>query len=374
MAEVAATDRTRSAPERELIGRLLARGWEFAFFQAVWLLEQTAGDHVPVGGRGPVARERLRFRPDPGLSFPPVDVLHVQELIDSGTGQSFYRVDVTFMGLYGVSTPLPLHYAVSILRSVEPALDKSGQVAAPAPGEGLARPAGSTPVRDFLDLLHHRLLSLFYRAWTKYRYHVTFAMPGRDVMSDYFLWLIGCSPKWGAADLGVEPIRMLRYAGLFTQRPRTGAGLEGLLFDYWGGVPTQVEQCVGRWVTLKPEDLNRAGLANSALGVDLTVGEQVYDLNGCFNVVIGPMDWPAYLSFLPDGSRFAQTEALVRLYQQDPLACSIEIRLQAGEVPEMMLSSDDRAGRLGYTSWVRTAELPETSVRFGAMTHAAGHN
>jgi len=40
--------------------------------------------------------------------------------------------------------------------------------------------------------------------------------------------------------------------------------------------------------------------------------------------------------------------------------------LRAGEVPMTQLSSDEQAGRLGWTSWVRAGELGETAVTFAA--------
>ncbi len=352
-----------------LLQRLLTRGWEFDFFQVIWLLERYGGGRVLVGDRGPVGRESFRFRPDVSLAFPATDVRRIEHCSDTASDTSYYQVEVTFMGLYGVSTPLPLHYAVDVLRS--------GGQSATLPGEdaeldatGKPQPAGqsmgSTPVRDFLDIFHHRLISLFFRSWLKYRYDKSFGMPGRDVITDYLLWLIGCSPAYDEATLGVKPIRLLRYAGILTQRPRSAVTLEGMLLDYWEDLPIEVQQCGGRWVPISPADQNFTGKVNSTLGCDLTVGEEIYDLSGAFNVKVGPMDWTTYLSFLPDGPRFAQTRALVKHYCADPMSFTFELRLRAGEIPEMRLLSDGEAGRLGFTSWVRTDAMPETSVTFNA--------
>ncbi|MGB2985253.1 MAG: type VI secretion system baseplate subunit TssG [Phycisphaerae bacterium] len=354
-----------------LLERLFARGWEFDFFEAVWLLERYGSVRVPVGDRGPVSDESFRFRPDVSLGFPPTDVRRITHWTDAASDSSFYQFEVTFMGLYGVSTPLPLHYAVDLLRSVEQYEASASDTAGPdSPGarrmEG--RDATSTPVRDFLDILHHRLISLFYRGWLKYRYDRAFGLLSRDVITDYLLWLIGCPRSYDEAALGVSPVRLLRYAGILTQHPRSATTLEGMLRDYWGEAPIEVQQCVGRWVPVSPADRNCIGVANSGLGLDLTVGEQVYDLNGAFNVTIGPTDWATYLSFLPGEPCHAQTRALVALYCADPLSVTIELRLQAEEVPQLRLSSDDGAGRLGFTSWARTEEIPETSVTFDASS------
>lgn len=351
-----------------LLERLLTRGWEFDFFQAVWLLERYGGGDVLVGDRGPVGRESFRFRPDVSLGFPATDVRRITRCTDPASDTFYYQAEVTFMGLYGVSTPLPLHYATGILRSVEQSGPAATETAEPESQQSAARGPGPTPMRDFLDIFHHRLVSLFYRSWLKYRYDRSFGMPDRDVITDYLLWLIGYSRDYTEATVGVPPIRLLRYAGILTQRPRSAVLLEGMLQDYWEDLAVEVQQCGGRWVPISPADRNRTGVANSTLGRDLTVGEQVYDLSGVFNVTIGPMNWTAYLSFLPDKNRFAETRALVKHYCADPLAFTFELRLHTGEIPETGLSSDGEAGRLGLTSWVRTEEMPETSVTFDASS------
>jgi len=366
MGAVAETDITRS-PADTLLQRLLASGWRFDFFQAVWLLERFCAGGTTVGGRGPVADEPIRFRPHVSLGFPPSDVRRIAALPGVTGDKPLYQLDVTFMGLYGVSTPLPLHFAVDVLRSVEPYESPLPEQGEPVPADEVPKAAGpreATPVRDFLDVFHHRLVSLFYRSWTKYRYDVTFSTPGRDSITDYLLWLIGCSRDYDEAVLGVSPIRLLRYAGLLTQHPGPAVALEGLLDDYWGGFAVQVEQCIGRWVPLAEADLNVLGVCNSSLGVDLTVGEQVYDLSGAFNVALGPMDWETYLTFLPGQPGFEQTRSLVQFYCSDPLSFTIEVKLREGEIHDMRLSSDEDACRLGYTSWAQTGRLPETSVTF----------
>lgn len=368
MADPGATTTALTRSDPDLLVRMLSQAWRFDFFQLVWLLQRHRPDAEAVGYRGPVSREAFRFRPHVSLGFPPSDVRRVIPVKPKGGRDLVYVLEATFLGLYGVATPLPLHYAIDILRAVDPYNGGPADQLEQRPVDQLAvaeEDLEPTPTRDFLDLLHHRLISLFYRSWTKYRYHTTFGMPNHDEITAYLLWLIGGKPGWDRATVGVSPVRLLRYAGILTQHPRSAATLEGMLFDYWRGIPVEVEQFVGRWVPLKTSDLNRMGLANSRLGVDLTVGEQVYDLCGAFNIAFGPVDWATYLRFLPDGACYAETRSLVRLYCTDPLSFSLEIRLKAGEVPEMQLSSDDEAGRLGYTSWVRTDEMPETSVAFG---------
>ena len=48
-------------------------------------------------------------------------------------------------------------------------------------------------LRDFLDIFNHRMISLFYRAWEKYRFPVAYERGGRrtDRFTGYLLDLIG---------------------------------------------------------------------------------------------------------------------------------------------------------------------------------------
>jgi type VI secretion system protein ImpH len=198
----------------------------------------------------------------------------------------------------------------------------------------------------------------------KYRYDVSYGLPGRDDLTAYLLWFIGCQPASTKRQLGVEPIRLIRYAGLLTHQPKSFSALEGMISDYWGGLPVAVEQFTGRWVAIDPADAARLGSANSSLGQDLLLGDEVYDLSGSFRISLGPADWATYTSFLPDGGAFFETWSLVRYFSPDPLSFTLEARIKAGQVPPMQLSAGDGAPRLGYTSWLRTAEVPDTAVSF----------
>ncbi|MBX3394917.1 MAG: type VI secretion system baseplate subunit TssG [Phycisphaerae bacterium] len=386
------SDKLARLESHPLFQRLMQQPWEFDFFRAVWLLERSFGDCMPVGGRGPVSRELIRFRPHVTVSFPSTDIRRIKALPVDLSSLPVFRAEVTFLGLYGVSSPLPVHYAVQMFRTSEvqegdiPVSSKETESPRSKDGDGAksdgiaagrsladqSRQASADAARDFLDLFNHRLISFYYRAWTKYRYDMSFGMRERDVLTRYLLWLIGVSVDADVAALGVPPLRLLRYAGILTQHPRSAVSLEGILSDYWEGMlPIRVDQHVGRWVPVPFEDLNTMGLANCRLGEDMIAGERVYDLSGAFNVQIGPVDWQTYQWFLPDGDAHAQTRALVKFFAADPLSYTIEIRLKAGEVPETRLSSDGTSGRLGLTSWVRTKDVPETSVSFTELSCAA---
>ena len=359
----------RDQPSAKALERISTEGHRFDFFQIVWLLQRFMDDKSPVGREGPIAKEPLRFRPHLSMGFPATDVRRVTPIQDEDGNIDRFKLDATFLGLYGVTTPLPLNYAIRVLRTVQQQNRSAGSEAGPERAADANESDAyfqSSPLRDLLDLVHHRLLSFFFRAWLKYRHYAAYCLPEADPISEHLSWMIGCPPHFDDAALGVPRLQLIRYAGMLTQHPRSASSLEGMLKDFWPGLPFQTRQAVGRWVALPQANMHRMGKANASMGIDINVGEQVFDLSGAFDIILGPVDWVTYQAFLPDAGEFKRIRALTRLFCVDRLGFSVEIQLLPDQVPEMTLGGTSPGSRLGYTSWVRTGPMGPVSVRFEA--------
>jgi type VI secretion system protein ImpH len=313
----------------DLIDRLLTEAHRFTFFQAVQLLQGSEPAGVGVGRGGPPSRECLRFRPVLSLGFPKAELAGIERLTDDA-GPARYQMEVALLGLYGTVSPMPTFFTESLLHET---------------GE-------DSLVRGFLDLFHHRALSLLYRCWEKYRYHVQFRAGGRDEISRRLYCLMGlggAEPRPGAT---LPPVHLLRYLGLFSQRPRSAAALGCMLRDYFGGLPVAVTQFVARAVPIPASQKNRLGAANSRLGEDLCVGDRVEDRASSFRIGVGPMGLESFQSLLPGSPGFRALEAMTRLFTTDRLDFEVELILRREEVPELRLCADQTAGRLGHTTWL----------------------
>lgn len=323
------------ATDHPVIRALLEEPRAFSFFQAVRLLELAQPDAVPLGQRGPASREAVRLRPDTAMAFQAAEVTEIRP--PSAEGRP-WRLTTTLAGLYGTSSPLPAIYSEDILqRELELAPEED-------------------PARSFLDVLNHRLLSLIYRAWSKYRWAFSFRARGDDAISRCVYALIGLATPEARELLGVPPQRLLRYAGYLTQLPRNASGLAGVLTDWFDGVAVRVEQCLERWVPVVPDDQNRLGARNCALARDLVLGESVRDRAGKFRLRIGPLTaLEDFLAFLPIGAHHKALGSLVRFLAPDPLEYDFVLGLVGPAVPELRIASDERAARLGYSSWLRAA-------------------
>jgi type VI secretion system protein ImpH len=282
------------------------------------------------------------LRPAMNLNFPNADVVEVavRPEPESGPSQPHYTVTAAFMGLYGVDSPLPSFFTEMIHDQEEPE---------------------AVRVRDFLDIFHHRLLSLLYRAWAKYRYEVQFLPGGQDDFSDRLKPLTGWSQ---AVDFSAVPrIQLLRCLGLLTQQPRSAAGLASLLTDFIADVPVRVVQCIHRWISLQPDQKNSLGRNNALLGINCLAGGRVADRSGKFRLIFGPMGYESLLKLIPNGTYFALIVGLTRLYLLDPLDFEMEMVLRREEAPLMRLC-DDAPNFLGWTTWLVDGPGDDVSVTF----------
>jgi type VI secretion system protein ImpH len=328
-------------PEPSVADALFQEGYRFDFFQAVRVLERLYRHRAAVGRGARPGDEVARFRTHASLAFPPSAIHEVKEAADPGRPAD---MTVAFMGLTGPLGVLPRHYTEILL---ERASLKDFTFA------------------DFLALFDHRLLSLFYRAWEKYRVpigyeHARSRGEGLDPASTYVFDLVG---------LGTTGLRgrfqaladesLLYYAGLLGQRPHGATGLQGILQDYFG-VPVQVSQFKGQWLTLSEESQSRLGRSEeggSRVG-DAVLGGRVWDQQAGFRLRVGPLGFGQFQGFLPSGTAFAPLVELTRFFAGQELDFDVQLVLRAGDVPRCRLGDTGaQAPRLGWSTWLKTAEL-----------------
>lgn len=319
--------------------------WRFAFVQAVRLLEAEA--YRQAGGRPEQNPEdRVRFRSTLARSFPGAEISAIGRQADAD-GSERTGMEVTFLGLTGPLGVLPEHYLDLLYRQLR---------------------NRDTAMRDFFDLFNHRTISLFYRAWEKYRPLLGYERALRDGENDDPMTrLLTCLVGLGTDGLSGRQVfddaLVLGYAGHFSRRPRSAWVLRSVLADHFG-VPVRIEQFIGRWLDLEPEQRSRlpgrdlpAGQFNR-LGTDTVLGARAWDEQGKFRLCLGPLDYATFERFLPgDGDDAAAFDALVgltRLYVGIDLDFDVRLLLRGDQAPRLTLgrSREGRAYRLGHNAWL----------------------
>ncbi len=317
---MAGQDRGSSTDVKEV---LKEEGHRFSLFQVLRLL-QILGSGVRLGDTGPPERERVRLRPALTFAFPATDVVKVEE----GTDEGRFLVTVSLLGLYGTSSPLPSFYT-------EELFDEASE--------------DESVSRDFLDIFHHRLLSLLYRCWARTRLHVSLLEEREGTFLGYLLAMVGLGTD-EIIEKVPDPLSLIRYLGLFTQWPRSVGGVKALVRDIMGDVPAEVIPCVRRWVKIPEEQRLRLGSA-TGLGEGAAIGEVVEDRSGKFAVRIGPVGAKTFHELLPEGWRYQKMVFLIKLYLLEPLDFDVEVLLKGEEVQGVQLG---RAwwSSLGWDTWL----------------------
>ncbi|MGQ9575804.1 MAG: type VI secretion system baseplate subunit TssG [Thermoguttaceae bacterium] len=337
--------------------QLQQEAWRFDFFQAVRLLESIArqqgrqgGDRPePVGHEARPDREVVRFRALASLSFPAGSVAGFRPASDRAEGRGAPpELLVACMGLFGPSGVLPPHYTCLLIQRIR---------------------EKDYSLRDFLDLFNHRTLSLFYRAWEKYRFPIGYERaqqqepPGEDLFTQCLYCLIGWGTGGLRGRLALDDQTLLFYAGFFAHFPRCGLALECILADFFQ-LPVRVNQFQGQWLQLSIEDQTalpspqQPARPAKRLGEDLVLGQRVWEVQSKFRVRLGPLSYPQFRRFMPSGDALRLLCHLVRSFVGPQLDFDVQPVLRAAEVPWCRLGGD-RAdpARLGWNSWVRSGIL-----------------
>ncbi len=323
--------------EPSLIDRLMAEPHEFSFFQAVRLLEKYCPAAVGVGHDGPPGAEAVTMGVSPELGFPKSDVAAL-ETLDSDRGPA-YRLVVNFLGLHGASSPLPNFYAEEVLYDDF--------------AEGT--------LRAFLDIFHHRILSLFYRSWLRFRHHFLFAPGGTDDFSRAVYCLVGLGNRDLIESAGFPAVRLLHFAGLTTQKPHSAVALKRTVREYFDGVGVRIIQALGRWLPINVNQRAVLGQVNCRLDENLMLGERVYDRQSKFRVVIGPLDYESYKKFLPGGEHNDTLKKLIKIFSTDMLDFDVELILRTDQTAKLRLDLSGES-QLGWTTGFYTTEKARKDV------------
>jgi type VI secretion system protein ImpH len=322
---VAGEDRTASKTV-ELERRLSEEPYKFGFFEALRRLECVHPDKPRIGTSSQPKDDAIRLGQEPSLAFAPATL----KSFTAGTKGLPPRLSVLFFGLFGPNGPLPLHLT-------EYARDRLHNSHDPT----FAR---------FCDLFHHRLLSMFYRAWAAAQPTVSHDRPESDRFAYYIGSLFGIGmPTLRDRDAAPDPAKLF-HSGHLSCQTRHAEGLRSILESFFE-IPVEIEEFVGQWIDLPREAYWHLGESTETgrLGVNTMLGQRTWDRQGKFRVLFGPLSLEEYKRMLPGKPSLARLVALVRSYVGDELAWDVNPVLDRREVPPIRLGG--RQG-LGWTTWL----------------------
>jgi type VI secretion system protein ImpH len=318
--------------DTQLIPALLEQPQGFDLFQAISLLERAgmADGHAAIGADH--GTEAVRLSSHVSLDFDASDVRDARR--SAVTGEP-YTLSTPVLSLLGQAGPMPAAFTEMVI----------------------ARNA----VRDFataefLDIFHHRLLSLFYLGRKRHR---------PSVGGDANTASVGSATRRLCGSTEQVPRdagRWLRHAGLLAGAPRSTASLCTLLADRFQ-IAFRAEQFVGRWLALESDDLTLLGDTARApvLGQTALLGRQAWDQSAAIRLHARDLPLPRVMQLLPGGEQHEAFKAAVRDFM--PSALSVEVWLTpAAETVTAASFRPTGRPRLGWNAWVSERSTRDTAA------------
>jgi type VI secretion system protein ImpH len=193
---------------------------------------------------------------------------------------------------------------------------------------------------DFLNIFHHRWVSLLYESWQRHYFFI--AHERRQEDQPFAQALLSIAKLAGPRD-----DLFLKYSGLFVTR--SAASLQAMIADYFA-VPVKIISFAGRWINLEPDQQTQMGLSNSNLGTNLQVSDRHWFAQNKFLIEIGPLNYKAYQSWIPGGDARRVLSEILKAYAGLYFDYELKVSLMTNQIPTGGLGNSH--GALGWNTWL----------------------
>lgn len=301
---------------------LAERPYAFDLFATLRRIESLHPERPRLGRSRRPSQDPVRLGQAPSTAFAPAT------LADVDNGQALTKLRILSFGLFGPNGPLPLGMT-------EYAMERANH-------------HGDDTLAAFADIFHHRLIQLFYRAWSSAQSTVSLDRENDD-FTRYVASLVHHGLPGQRQRDSVHDHARWSHAGHLSRQVRNTESLERILGNYFG-IAVRLEEFTPHWLPL-PRDqrtqLHRHSMAQ--LGVNTVAGKAVLDKQHSFRLRLGPMSLENYRHFLPEGRNYPQLLDWLYSYIGIEFAWDVRLVLRATDVPSTRLGA---AGQLGQTTWL----------------------
>jgi len=317
----------------------------FDFNAALRLLENANPDKPRIGEAVRPENENFRFGQVSSMCLESAAIASFEKLCVAQHGSQTYHsiqtkptqkvclIKVNYFGLLGANGPMPLSFT-QYVRDRE-------------------RNWGDSTLTSFLDIFHHRMISLLYRAWACAQPTVSLDRKQSDRFSEYLSSLIG---RHGIHKVDtVTAFSKIHYAGRLSDMRRNADGLASILTDYFQ-LPVLIQEFIGHWMTIPEDELCylRSGYDAETLGITTVLGRKIWNCQHKFRIVIGPLDLVDFERMLPGGDRLERLKTWVSNYLGLTYVWDLKLILKKDAIKPLSLG---KRAKLGWTSYLQNQRL-----------------
>ena len=316
--DVAPSDLDNSDVETSEIEKdLLENISRYSYAQSIRIL------HRLILQRGGNPETQIQVYPALSMGMPDSELVSIEKK------EGVYKIHTNFLGLYGASSPLPTFYTDELISAQQD-----------------DRPS----VKDFLDIFHRRLYTLYAEAQEKYFPLQAVMEKGKSDLADLLLSCMGLRDK-KLQTLFPEPTQLLRYISLLGSKQRSAEGLKTVLKDILPGVTIEVNQCVENYITAPTRYRFYLGERGNSIGDNALLGDKLIDRASKIMISIGPMSHKTFDRLLNDGRQWPMLVALIKFYLNVPLDCDLQLLLDIQGTQPTLLGGD-KWSTLGQNTWI----------------------
>jgi type VI secretion system protein ImpH len=307
----------------------------FDFFELLRQLERRGG---LFGHAGRPDREPARLGQHVRLGFATQDLVEFRASTDKAPA----RVTVANLGLMGPEGPMPLHLTRWVLDRLSQRWFAGAE----------ARETSDTTFVDFVNILQHRMIALFYRAWADAHpgVQVERAVGGRVRSMLEAMAGIGLPGTRNAESPYLDAVKLGQAAALASQVD--GPERLTLFVAEAFKVPVQLKEFIAAWITVPKPLQTRLGKDHASLGRSATIGPRTFSRQSRVELRIGPLGFADYLAFLPGGERLGMLKRAIRDLVGELLDVDLRVVLARDAVPPAQIGS----AQIGRTAWLARPE------------------
>ena len=292
------------------------------FFELVRRIGHGRPDLPRLGKAARPTQENVRFGQTPYLHFPPTEVAEIRQ----GNSGVEALIMTYFFGLLGVNGPMPLEFTDYVFQRSHNYYDQTW--------------------RRFLDIINHRFLTLFYRAWAENEQAVSFDRADDDKITDIIRALAGTPSDMLPSDR-TFPYLTAKYANHFGRCVKNHSSLEDILHNVMKADLKVKDFVVSSYDIPKDTRCRLGNRETSVVGKNIQLGRTYMSATREFEIEVGPVAFAESIKWMPGTKGFELINRIVTAYLDRPLDYTLTFIVIGKTVPEVRFEGKDKGVRLG---------------------------
>lgn len=299
--------------------RIARQPYRTDFFELVRNFEKACPGRLPTGCADSVVDEPIRFSQRPSLRFYGNNLSKVEE---GPTDRYVVHIETFGPGLTGVDGPMPLDFTAKVFQ--------------------LSNNQYDFALQRFLDIINHRYLALFYRAYAQNSMAINYDRHEKDEHRNIMRSLSGAAsvepqkfPPFTAESMA--PYTMSRACGV--------SGLLAALTSFFG-YEIEIETSIFEAYQIPNELHCLLGRNNSSvLGLNAQIGTHYYSHTKKFIMKMGPIKFRDCQRLLPGTKDYDNLNKIITFYLEKPQEYDLVFILRRNSMEKICLNGSFALGR-----------------------------